>query len=147
MLPLLWNKLTPVFCDCDPNSFNADPKSVERFITRKTSAILAVHVFGCPANIPALARLARKYNLRLIYDAAHGFGASYRNKPLGRYGDAEPLYKRAIAIDEKALGPDHPDVAIDLNNLAELYHDQGRTAEAKLLLKRVLAIREKASSK
>ena len=62
----------------------------------------------------------------------------------GRYAEAEPLYKRALAIDEKALGPDHPDVATALNNLAGLYDDQGRYAEAEPLYKRALAIREKA---
>ncbi len=88
-LPLLWNNLTPVFCDCDRETFNLDPTSVERLITKKTSAILAVHVFGCPVDIPALSRMARKHNLRLFFDAAHGFGASYKGKPLGSYGDAE----------------------------------------------------------
>lgn len=88
-LPLLWNNLTPVFCDCDPETYNADPASIERLITKKTSAIIGVHVFGCPADISALTRVAKKYKLRLIFDAAHGFGASYKNKPLGRYGDAE----------------------------------------------------------
>ena len=62
----------------------------------------------------------------------------------GRYAEAEPLYKRALAISEKALGPEHPDVAIRLNNLAVLYWAQGRYAEAEPLLKRALAIREKA---
>lgn len=89
VLPLLWNNLTPVFCDCDPETFNADPHSIERLITGKTSAILAVHVFGCPADVAALSRVARKHNLQLFYDAAHGFGSSYRGKPLGGYGDAE----------------------------------------------------------
>lgn len=86
---LVWNNLTPVFCDCDPQTFNADPESVERMITRRTSAILAVHVFGNPANIAALARIAREHKLKLLFDAAHGFGSAYRAKPLGRYGDAE----------------------------------------------------------
>jgi dTDP-4-amino-4,6-dideoxygalactose transaminase len=89
VLPLLWNNLTPVFCDCDPETFNPDPQSIARLITKKTSAIIAVHVFGCPAAVSALTRLAKKHNLRLIFDAAHGFGASYRGKPLGNYGDAE----------------------------------------------------------
>ena len=62
----------------------------------------------------------------------------------GRYADAEPLYKRSLAIREKALGPDHPDVATSLNNLAALYDDQGRYADAEPLYKRSLAIREKA---
>jgi tetratricopeptide (TPR) repeat protein len=62
----------------------------------------------------------------------------------GRYADAEPLYKRALAIREKALGPDHPDIATSLNTLAELYRAQGRYADAEPLYKRSLAIREKA---
>ena len=62
----------------------------------------------------------------------------------GRYAEAEPLYKRALAINEKALGPDHPDVAASLNNLANLYQAQGRYAEAEPLYKRALAIQEKA---
>ena len=66
----------------------------------------------------------------------------YRDQ--GRYAEAEPLYKRALAIREKALGPDHPDVGTSLNNLAELYRAQGRYAEAEPLYKRALAIREKA---
>ena len=66
----------------------------------------------------------------------------YRNQ--GRYADAEPLYKRSLAIDEKALGPDHPAVATGLNNLALLYSSQGRYADAEPLHKRSLAILEKA---
>ena len=62
----------------------------------------------------------------------------------GKYADAEPLHKRALAIAETALGPEHPDVAASLNNLAALYHDQGRYAEAEPLLKRALAIKEKS---
>jgi tetratricopeptide (TPR) repeat protein len=60
-------------------------------------------------------------------------------KEAGRYADAEPLYKRALAIWEKALGPDHPDVAQSLNNLADLYSAQGRYADAEPLYKRALA--------
>ena len=61
-----------------------------------------------------------------------------------RYADAEPLFIRAISINETALGPDHPDVAGSLNNLAGLYWDQHRYAEAEPLFKRALEIREKA---
>ena len=62
----------------------------------------------------------------------------------GRYPDAEMLFKRALAIDEKAQGPEHPDVASILNNLAAVYDDEGRYAEAEPLDKRALAIQEKA---
>jgi CHAT domain-containing protein len=71
----------------------------------------------------------------------NNLAALYRAQ--GRYTEAEPLYKRALAIDEKALGPDHPDVGRDLNNLARLYDARGRYAEAEPLYKRALAIDEK----
>ncbi len=62
----------------------------------------------------------------------------------GRYAEAEPLYRRALAIVEKALGPEHPHVAANLNNLAGLYQAQGHYAEAEPLYQRSLAIYEKA---
>src|SRR5476651_1821167 len=61
-----------------------------------------------------------------------------------RYADAEPLFKRSLAISEKALGPDHPDVATALNNLAQIYESQGRYADSEPLYKRSRAIFEKA---
>jgi tetratricopeptide (TPR) repeat protein len=63
------------------------------------------------------------------------------------FAEAEPLYRRALDIREKALGRDHPDVAVSLNNLAELYQSQGRYAEVEPLLQRSLVIREKALSR
>ena len=61
----------------------------------------------------------------------------------GRYAEAEPLFKRSLAIKEKAFGPDHPDVALSLNNLGLLYQNQGRYTDAEPLYKRALAIKEK----
>ena len=68
-----------------------------------------------------------------------------RYKEEGRYADAEPLYKRVLAINEKARGPDHLSVALALNDLAELYRGQGRYADAEPLYKRSLAIRDAAA--
>ena len=84
-----WNGLTPVFADCDPATWNIDPADVERKITGKTSAILAVHLYGNPCGVDQLERLASKYNLKLIFDAAHGFGSASRGRPVGGFGDAE----------------------------------------------------------
>ncbi len=70
--------------------------------------------------------------------------ANLRPDKLGHYADAEPLYKRSLAAREKALGPDHPYVALSLTNLAELYARQGRLAEAAPLYERALQIRETA---
>lgn len=81
------NGLTPVFCDIDPKSFTMDVTKLERLITDRTSAILPVHVYGNICDIEEIERIARKYNLRVIYDAAHTFGETYKGKGIGSYGD------------------------------------------------------------
>jgi dTDP-4-amino-4,6-dideoxygalactose transaminase len=86
---VLWNGLRPVFADCDANTWNIDPQAVERAITPLTSAIVAVHLYGNPAPIAELEWIAQKHGLKLIFDAAHGFGSSYRGQAVGRFGDAE----------------------------------------------------------
>jgi dTDP-4-amino-4,6-dideoxygalactose transaminase len=84
-----WNNLTPVFADCDPGHWNITPQTIEKLITRKTSAIVAVHLYGNPCDHEALEKLATKYGLKLIFDAAHGMGSKRRNRPVGSFGDAE----------------------------------------------------------
>src|SRR5262245_16834856 len=74
--------------------------------------------------------------------ALHTLAQVYQSQ--GKYAEAEPLYQRTLAINEKALGRNHPDVATTLNNLADLYRSQGKYAEAEPLFERSLAIREKA---
>ena len=86
---LQWQGLKPVFCDVDPKSHTLDPKAAERLITSNTSAILGVHVWGQPCAIRALADIASRRNLRLLYDAAHAFACSYRGRMVGGFGDAE----------------------------------------------------------
>ncbi|HZD58743.1 MAG TPA: DegT/DnrJ/EryC1/StrS family aminotransferase [Anaerolineales bacterium] len=86
---LIWNDLRPVFTDVDPDTTNLDPDAVKDAITPETSAILAVHNFGNPADIAALKEIADQHQVKLIFDAAHGFGALYQGKPLGRQGDAQ----------------------------------------------------------
>ncbi len=86
---VLWNGLTPVFADCDPRTWNVEPDAVERAITPRTSAILAVHLYGNPAPVAELERIAEKHGLKLLFDAAHAFGASYKGQSVGRFGDAE----------------------------------------------------------
>ena len=87
--PLTWNNVTPVFVDVDPETWNIDPERVEEAITPRTSAIVGVHLLGTPANVESLEEIAARHKLTLIFDAAHGFGALHRGKPLGRYGQAE----------------------------------------------------------
>jgi dTDP-4-amino-4,6-dideoxygalactose transaminase len=85
---LLWNGLDPVLADSDPGDFNMDPEQVERAITPRTTAILAVHVFGCPAQVKALEEIARRRGLRLIFDGAHAFGSKVNGRGVAQWGDA-----------------------------------------------------------
>ena len=71
---LLWEGCKPVFCDISPETFCIDASKIEALITSKTTAILATHVYGIPCDIDAIEKIAIKYNLKVIYDAAHAFG-------------------------------------------------------------------------
>lgn len=78
---------TPVFCDVDEDDFNISTNLIESLITKKTKAILCVHLFGHPANINELLKISKKYNLSLIEDCAQSHGAKYKNKSTGSFGD------------------------------------------------------------
>jgi dTDP-4-amino-4,6-dideoxygalactose transaminase len=84
---LFWNKIRPVFVDIEPDHYTLDPEKVEAAITPWTTAILAVHVYGHPCKLDRLADIARRHNLRLIYDAAHSFGVKVETKPIAHFGD------------------------------------------------------------
>jgi dTDP-4-amino-4,6-dideoxygalactose transaminase len=83
-----WNGLIPVFADIDPLTLTIDPASAEKAITRKTSAILAVHIYGTICDVEALQTIADRRGLRLIYDAAHAFGATFKGRSVAALGDA-----------------------------------------------------------
>jgi len=82
-----WEGCTPVFCDIESDSLNIDPTKIEALITDETIAIMPVHVFGVPCNVEAIEAIATKYNLKVIYDAAHAIGSKYNGKSLLEYGD------------------------------------------------------------
>ncbi len=84
---LIWEGCSPVFVDIDPDSLTIDPTKIEEAITKKTSGILATHVYGNPCNIEAIREIAEKHNLKVIYDAAHCFGVKYKGKSVFEYGD------------------------------------------------------------
>jgi dTDP-4-amino-4,6-dideoxygalactose transaminase len=95
---ILWEGLTPVFADIDPETFNIAADDVERKITDKTSAIFAVHVYGNPCYVEELQKVADEYNLKLIYDAAHAFGVEYKNQSVLDYGDISTLSFHATKV-------------------------------------------------
>ena len=82
------NGIEPVFCDIKPNNCTIDPKKIEELITEKTSAILAVHVYGNLCDIEAIDKIAKKHNLKVIYDAAHAIGVTKKGIGAGCFGDA-----------------------------------------------------------
>ncbi|OGG12556.1 hypothetical protein A3D77_04410 [Candidatus Gottesmanbacteria bacterium RIFCSPHIGHO2_02_FULL_39_11] len=95
---ILWGGAVPVFADINPHTFNLSPEDAEKKITKKTSAILAVHVYGNPCDVVRLETIGRKYKIRIIYDAAHAFGVHYNGKPILRYGDISTLSFHATKI-------------------------------------------------
>lgn len=82
------NGLKPVFCDINEDDFTIDTSKIEALITKDTSAILPVHVYGNVCNIQEIEKIAEKYHLKVIYDAAHAFGVKYKGYGIGRFGDA-----------------------------------------------------------
>lgn len=84
---IVWEGCTPVFVDINPDTLNIDVDKIEEQIDENTQAILATHCFGNPCEIERIQQLAEKYNLKVIYDAAHCFGTRYNSKSIFEYGD------------------------------------------------------------
>ena len=84
---LFWNRIQPVFCDIDPETFNIDPEQIESLITPSTTAILPVHVFGRPCDTRRIQEIADRHGLKVIYDAAHAFGVECNGEPISSFGD------------------------------------------------------------
>ena len=84
---IVWQNCKPIFVDIHPDSLTIDETKIENAITKKTKCILATHVFGNPCNIEKIEIIARKHNLKVIYDAAHCFGVKYKGKCIFEFGD------------------------------------------------------------
>ena len=84
---IIWGNCKPVFVDINADYLTIDETKIEAAITSKTTAILATHVFGNPCNIEAIEEIAKKHNLKVIYDAAHSFGVTYKDETLFNFGD------------------------------------------------------------
>lgn len=99
-----WESCTPVFCDIDPETLNIDPNKIEAHITDKTVAIMPVHVFGNPCDVDAIESIAKKHNLKVIYDGAHAIGSTYKGKSLLEYGDITATSLHATKLLNTAEG-------------------------------------------
>lgn len=95
---LAWEGLKPVFADIDSESFNLNPANIEPLITDQTSAIVPVHVFGNPCEVEQIQKIADKYNLKVIYDAAHAFGSEYKGESVLNYGDISTISFHATKL-------------------------------------------------
>jgi len=84
-----WNGLNPVFCDCEPQTYTIDVQQMEGLISSTVTAIVATNVFGLPPDCEILEKIAKRHNVRLVFDSAQGFGSRYDGKPAGGFGDAE----------------------------------------------------------
>lgn len=101
---LKWERCTPVFCDIDPETLNIDVNRIEEKITTNTSAIMPVHVFGSPCDVKAINDLAKKYDLKVIYDAAHALGSKVNGSSVLEYGDISATSLHATKIFNTAEG-------------------------------------------
>ncbi len=88
---LQWQEITPVFADMDSRTYNIDPETIERLITPRTTGIIGVHVWGRACDTEAIEEIARKHQLKVMYDAAHAFGCSHRGRMIGGFGACEIL--------------------------------------------------------
>ena len=92
------NGLVPVFCDIKSDDFTIDTTKIEALITEKTVAIIPVHVYGNICNVEEIDRIAQKFNLKVIYDAAHAFGVTYKGKNVACFGDASMFSFHATKV-------------------------------------------------
>lgn len=116
-----WNKLQPVFVDVDSDTGNIDPDKIEAAITDKTVAIMPVHVYGCPCDVERIDAIAKKHNLKVIYDAAHAFGVTYKGKSILEWGDLSTLSFHATkvynTIEGGAMVMHSAEMKYDVDNL------------------------------
>lgn len=101
---LTWNGIKPIFCDIDPVTMNVDAEKIESMITPQTTAILGLHVFGTPCDIPRIQEVADHYGLRVVYDAAHAFDVEIDGTGIGRFGDISMFSFHATKLFHTAEG-------------------------------------------
>ncbi|WP_322392284.1 DegT/DnrJ/EryC1/StrS family aminotransferase, partial [Clostridium perfringens] len=94
----VWQGINPIFVDINKDTFNIDYKKIEEKISKTTSAIIPVHVFGNVCDVEKIDEIAKKFNLKVIYDAAHAFGVKYKGNSVLSYGDISTLSFHATKV-------------------------------------------------
>lgn len=124
---LVWEGLNPVFVDIKESDLCIDPAKIEAAITPQTSAILATHVYGFPCDVEAIETIAKKHNLKVIYDAAHAFGVTVNGTSILEYGDASTLSFHATKIFHSGEGggiaTPHKEVAHRISYMRNFGHN------------------------
>lgn len=124
---IVWESCKPVFVDIDKKTLNIDATKIEKEITSKTQAILATHCFGNPCDIDAIDKIAKRYNLKVIYDASHCFGTTYKGKPVFEYGDISTLSLHATKLIHSVEGgvvfSNDPNLTKRINLMRNFGHD------------------------
>ena len=101
---IVWEGCTPIFVDIDPQTLNINPSKIEAAITPNTQAILATHVYGNPCDVEAIDQIAKKHNLKVIYDGAHAFGVQVNGKSIFEYGDISTCSLHATKLYHSTEG-------------------------------------------
>ena len=123
------NGLTPIFCDINPDDYTIQTDNLERLITDKTSAIIPVHVYGNVCNVHEIDRIAKKYNLKVIYDAAHAFGVTVDGEGVANFGDASMFSFHATKVFNTIEGGALTFKDSNLRNVINAFKNFGITGE------------------
>jgi dTDP-4-amino-4,6-dideoxygalactose transaminase len=123
---VVWENANPVFVDIDFSRFTIDADKIESAITENTSAILATHVYGIPCDVEKIESIAKKHNLKVIYDAAHAFGVKYKGNAILNYGDISTLSFHATklfhTIEGGGIATDNDDLAHKVSYMRNFGH-------------------------
>lgn len=124
---IVWENCTPIFADIDPKTLCIDPKSIEAKITKNTQAILGVHVYGNSCNVEKINKIAKKHNLRVIYDAAHAFDVEFNGTSILNYGDISTISFHATklfhTVEGGAITTNDDDLAHKIMHLRNFGHE------------------------
>jgi dTDP-4-amino-4,6-dideoxygalactose transaminase len=124
---IVWEGCTPVFVDIDPDTLNINPAKIEAAITPNTSGIIATHVYGNPCDVEAIDTIAKKHNIKVIYDAAHAFGVKYKGQSIFNYGDVSTTSFHATklfhTIEGGAVFTQDPDLLKRMAYMRNFGHD------------------------
>ena len=128
VIGILYQQLVPVFADIRPHTYNLDPDDVRRRISPQTRAIMVVHLAGNPCEMDALMAVAREHNLFVIEDCAQAWGAAYRGKPVGLFGDLACYsfneFKHVSCGDGGIAGTNDPRLGPTLSKWGDKHYDR-----------------------